>query len=381
MSTDELNRRAFLGGLAGAGGPKLAPRMTVPSHLADDDLYQALLRRDASLDGLVYVGVTSTRVFCRLTCPARKPRAEHCVFFLDSRDAQRAGFRPCLRCAPLEPVAPSQRLAAQLRHALDEEPPTSWHRSLDTIGVDPSTARRAFKRQFGITFLQAARAQRLSRAVTELASGGTVIQAQLAAGYSSGSGFREAYARVIGEPPIDSRGKPALSAAWIDTPLGPLLAVADDSALHLLEFADRTALPGELARLRSRTGRAMTFGRTEVIVAAEQELAAYFGGRRRSFDLLLGLHASAFERSVWAALCEIPVGTTSSYRELSRRIGHAGNERAVGRACGANQIAIVIPCHRVIASDGGLAGYGGKLWRKRWLLEHERRIAMAASTA
>lgn len=172
-------------------------------------------------------------------------------------------------------------------------------------------------------------------------------------------------AALLGPP----RGVAELAAAWIDTPLGGMIAVADRERLHLLEFQEREALPAELRRLAAKGGIAS--GRTAVTDRTEAQVAGYFAGERSAFDLPLALHGTDFQRQVWQELQRIPPGTTIRYAELARRIGRPSAIRAVARANGANQIAVVIPCHRVIGADGGLTGYGGGLWRKQALIRHE----------
>ncbi len=201
-----------------------------------------------------------------------------------------------------------------------------------------------------------------------------MIAAQLDAGYESGSGFRDAITRLLGDAPARVRDRRTLIARWIDTPIGPMLAVADTAGLHLLEFADRTALPGELARLQARCGPVL-FGDHPVLEALARQLTRYFTDARAGFDLPLAPHGSPFARAVWDALRRVPAGETRSYGELAAALDRPGAARAVARANGANQLALVVPCHRVVGADGALVGYGGKLWRKRWLLEHERRAA------
>lgn len=154
-----------------------------------------------------------------------------------------------------------------------------------------------------------------------------------------------------------------------------MLVVADDHALHLLEFADRPALPAELKRLKARTGADMVLGRTPVTGQIAAELAAYFAGHSADFETRLAGHGTPFERDVWHALREIPAGEIVSYSSLATSMERPSAVRAVARANGANQIAIVVPCHRVLGADGSLTGYGGGLWRKKWLIEHERRMA------
>jgi len=193
-----------------------------------------------------------------------------------------------------------------------------------------------------------------------------------------GSGFRDAVNRLIGDCPAGPKGREWLKADWIETPIGTMLAVGDANALHLLEFFDRKALPAELTRLRAKTRSSIAFGRLPLIDRVAAELRDYFEGRSATFTTPLVCHGSDFTRRVWDALREIPPGTTRSYSDIANEIRRPSALRAVGRANGANQIAIVIPCHRVVGADGALTGYGGRLWRKRWLIEHERRMSAQA---
>lgn len=163
-----------------------------------------------------------------------------------------------------------------------------------------------------------------------------------------------------------------LLASWIATPLGDMLAVGSATHLHLLEFMDRTALPAELKRLQSISEGGIGLGRSEPIEQAERELTAYFAGRSASFETPLALQGTPFREQVWRELLRIPPGETRSYSEVARLIGQPNAIRAVAGANGANQIAVMVPCHRVIGSDGSLTGYGGGLWRKRRLIELER---------
>ncbi len=183
----------------------------------------------------------------------------------------------------------------------------------------------------------------------------------------------------IAPPPAVSDAAPPLIAApplvltRIETPIGDMVAVTDDAALHLLEFHDRTALPTEMRRIEQRCG-AVVDGATPASDALVQELSEYFAGTRTSFGARIVQRGSPFTTRVWSALREIPCGETCSYGQIAGRIGQPSAVRAVARANGANQVAILVPCHRVIGADGTLVGYGGKLWRKKWLLDHEQRL-------
>jgi AraC family transcriptional regulator of adaptative response/methylated-DNA-[protein]-cysteine methyltransferase len=208
-----------------------------------------------------------------------------------------------------------------------------------------------------------------------------VIDVQLDGGYASTSGFRGAFRRVFGKPPRGARADDCLLARRLDTPLGKMLALADRQGLRLLEFVDRRGLENEIGRLRRRLRCAVVPGSNSTLQAVETQLGRYFAGEQREFDLPLAPVGSAFQQDVWAALRLIPAGETRSYAEIATGIGRAGAQRAVGRANGSNNISIVIPCHRVIGADGSLSGYGGGVWRKQRLLDHERAKGRSTESA
>ncbi|WP_138465621.1 bifunctional transcriptional activator/DNA repair enzyme AdaA [Poseidonocella sp. HB161398] len=348
----------------------------LPDH---DTLYAALLARDPRYEGQAYVCVSTTGIFCRLTCPARKPRSENCSFRATVADCLDAGYRPCKRCRPLGSGDPA---VAALVAALEADPARRWsERDVEAAGHDPSTIRRAFKRQFGMTFLEMARLRRLRAGFGTLEEGGKVIAAQLEAGFSSASAFRAAFARLTGSAPGELRAGRRLSATWIPTPLGDMIAVADRTHLHLLEFLDRKALPAELRQLARDAKEPIGIGRMPPAEQAAEELAGYFEARPQRFATPLAPGGTAFSRRVWEALCEIPAGQTRSYGALAREIGRPSAVRAVARANGANRIAILIPCHRVIGADGTLTGYGGGLWRKERLIAIEAALGRGGAAA
>ncbi|PDT53885.1 MULTISPECIES: trifunctional transcriptional activator/DNA repair protein Ada/methylated-DNA--[protein]-cysteine S-methyltransferase [Sinorhizobium] len=341
----------------------------------DDILYDALLARSSDYEGQAFACVKSTGIFCRLSCPARKPKRENTLFFDSIAACVNSGFRPCERCRPLEEAAGKEPLVEQLLKLLDRHPDRRWTEDdLVRRGLDPSTVRRTFKRSLGVTFLDLARQRRMGEAARQLSAGASVIAAQVDAGYESPSGFRAAFARLIGEAPAKAQGRELLFADWIDTPLGPMVAVADQTHLHLLEFHDRKALPAEMERLKRTARSAVVPGRTPPIEQIETELKAYFAGLSGEFLTPLALDGSAFERQVWARLMQIPIGETRSYSDIAREVATIETVRAVARANGANCIAIVVPCHRCVGADGSLTGYGGGLERKQWLLRHEGKM-------
>ncbi|WP_282603578.1 trifunctional transcriptional activator/DNA repair protein Ada/methylated-DNA--[protein]-cysteine S-methyltransferase [Paracoccus sp. PARArs4] len=338
--------------------------------LTDDMLYRALLARDPAYEGRALVGVTSTGIFCRLTCPARKPLARNCRWFADAASARDAGFRPCLRCRPEQVALPP--VVADLLAALRADPERRWSEGdLKARGLDPSTVRRQFRQHMGRSFLQMARDARLRQGMGRIAMGDDVIEAQLDAGFDSASGFRAAFRRLFGHAPQDLRGGGDLAAEWIETPLGGMIAIVDDSSLHLLEFVDRKALPQGLARLSRMVGGRIGLGRRPMTDRVEASLGDFFAGRNGRLDLPVTLHGTEFQRAVWTALRDIAPGATCSYAGLAAAIGRPSAVRAVASANANNRLALVIPCHRVIGSDGRLAGYAGGLWRKERLISLE----------
>lgn len=344
------------------------------SRPSDTALYDALLNRDPRWDGRMFVGVTSTGIFCRLSCPARKPKAENCRFHETAAECLDAGFRPCKRCKPLEHGM--EPLVADLSARLNADPGRRWREDdLIALGQDPSTVRRAFKRQLGVTFLELARMRRLQEGFTALEGGERVIDAQLSANYDSASGFRAAVAKLLGLAPGAFRDDARMKCAPVSTPLGPMIAIADDQSLHLLEFMDRKALATELKRLSERTPGGLGFGRNAPHSQIAIDLEDYFNGRLTQFQTSVTFHGSPFSQAVWHELQAIPIGQTRSYSQIAEQMGRPSAVRAVARANGDNQLALIVPCHRVIGADGSLTGYGGGLHRKRALLELEQRAA------
>jgi len=352
---------------------------TLPSN---QEMYAALCRRDESFDGLFFAGVRTTGIFCRPVCSARKPRKENVEFFANREDALRAGFRPCLRCRPLEPTGAHpewvQRLLDELKRpgsarVTDEK--------LRELAIEPARARRYFRERFGTTFQAWQRAQRLGLALARLHEGSGIDEAGLDAGFESTSGFREAFERWFGAPPGQARQGRCLVLTEIESPLGPLVAAATPEGVALLEFADRPALRTQARTLRRWFDLPIAPGTNEHLEQLERELAQYFAGEREGFEVPLQVAGSPFQRAVWERLLAIPYGETRSYEDVAEELGRSGAQRAVGRANGDNRLAIVIPCHRVVQKDGSLRGYGGGLWRKRFLLELERGAATGSVNA
>jgi AraC family transcriptional regulator of adaptative response/methylated-DNA-[protein]-cysteine methyltransferase len=355
--------------------PSSAPPLPTPR-----EMQRAYLRSDASYDGVFYLGVRTTGVFCRPSCHARKPKIENVEFFALPKQALFAGYRPCLKCHPLkgdEEPAWVQRLVARV----EKNPETRIReRDLRAMRIEPSRVRRYFAARYGLTFQAYCRARRLAHAFESIRHGTSIDDAVFATGYESHSGFRDAFRTAFGKPPGSVRRgsetgmTEAIKFAWLETPLGPMIAGAHHTGICVLEFTDRRMLENQLATLRRRFKAALVPGDNDHLRQLRQELEEYFAGTRQTFDVPVSAPGTAFEERVWRALAGIPYGETRSYADIAREVGSPAAVRAVGRANGMNRVAIVIPCHRVVNKSGELGGYGGGLWRKRRLLHLESKI-------
>jgi AraC family transcriptional regulator of adaptative response/methylated-DNA-[protein]-cysteine methyltransferase len=333
---------------------------------------QARHDRDASYDGVFWVGVKTTGIFCKPSCPAKSPLARNVQYYDSVKAAMFAGFRPCKRCRPLEVAGENPEWVERLIARLRTEPEQRIRdQDLRAMKIEPARARRYFQQHYGMTFHAFARGWRLRGAFQLLKKGAQLDQVALGHGYESHSGFRDAFSRLVGTPPGKSRSSDVVTVSWIESPLGPLVCAATDTGICLLEFSDRRKLETQFETLRHRFG-AILPGNHPLLDQLRVELAEYFAGQRREFTLPLTYPGSPFQVKVWNALREIGYGETRSYEQMAWSVGIPKASRAVGHANGQNRIAIVIPCHRVVNKDGKLGGYGGGLWRKQLLLNLER---------
>lgn len=336
------------------------------------EMIRAFLARDASYDGIFLTGVTTTGIFCVPSCPARKPRVEHLRFFSGVREAVFAGFRACLRCKPLNASGEAPAWVDRLVAAAGAQ---SDRRFTDAdvcrMGLEPATVRRYFLKHYGMTFHAFARGRRLSGAFQQLRAGARIDEVAMN-GFDSHSGFRDAFVRTFGDAPGRSRTADHIVVTWIDTPLGPMVAGANEQGICLLEYTDRRMLEGQIQTLRARFTCGAVPGESSFFEPLREQLKAYFSGALREFSLPLAAPGTPFQEKVWSELLRIPCGETRSYEALAQAVGVPKAQRAVGRANGLNRIAILIPCHRVVNKDGKLGGYGGLLWRKAALLHLER---------
>ncbi|MFH1754093.1 MAG: trifunctional transcriptional activator/DNA repair protein Ada/methylated-DNA--[protein]-cysteine S-methyltransferase [Candidatus Latescibacterota bacterium] len=339
-------------------------------------MYQALQNRDRAYDGLFIVGVRTTGIFCRPTCPAKKPKEENVEFFSSVREALSAGYRACKRCRPMEPHGAVPSWLKELLALVERDPGKRWtDADLRAIDLDAARVRRWFLAQYGMTFHAFHRLRRLGLAFELIRNGSDQIMTAFDHGYESLSGFRDAFERAFGTTPGRSDAATCVVTTRFLTPLGPMIAGATEEGICLLEFTDRRMLETQIKRLRKWLDCKFVPGSNRHLSALGKQLEEYFAGSLQLFDVDMVVPGSEFQRTVWSGLQEIPYGCTWSYDQLARRIGKPKAQRAVGKANGDNRLAILIPCHRVVRADGSLCGYGGGLWRKKYMLDLEKENA------
>jgi AraC family transcriptional regulator of adaptative response/methylated-DNA-[protein]-cysteine methyltransferase len=337
-----------------------------------EEMARAFHDKDGSYDGVFYVAVRTTGIFCRPSCSAM-PKRENVEFFPSIRSAVFAGYRPCKRCRPTEVDGTPPAWVADLVKRIEAQPERKLTAGdLRKLGISAERARRWFTDHYGMTFAEWQRGRRLAEAFTQIRDGSPIDDVVFANGYGSHSGFRSAFVKTFGSSPGKLRPGEFIAARFIETPLGPMLAAAVPEGICLLEFSDRRMLEHNYRQLRQRFGLPVLPATNAPLDQLLMELGSYFKGKLARFTVPVAIKGTHFQERVWHELLLIPYGETISYQELAQRVGDVKAARAVARANGMNRISILIPCHRVIGKDGALSGYGGGVWRKRLLLELER---------
>ena len=337
------------------------------------DKWQQVVARDARQDGRFVFAVRTTGIYCRPSCPSRRPRRDSVEFFAGPNEAERAGYRACLRCKPTQISAQAQYVT-HARQLLDNAEGVVTLRELSQrVGLSPFHLQRLFKRATGLSPREYQSARRLQHVKTGLRKGEDVTTALYDAGFGSPSRLYEKAPQQLGMTPGEYRRGGAganITFAIAPTPLGRLLIAATERGLCAVRFGDNAA---DLERDLRKEFHAAELHRDDTAMRRYVEsLLAVVRGEKTTIDLPLDVRATAFQMKVWNKLRQIPRGETRSYGEVAREIGEPGAVRAVARACASNPIALAVPCHRVVRSDGGLAGYRWGMERKKKLLERER---------
>jgi AraC family transcriptional regulator of adaptative response/methylated-DNA-[protein]-cysteine methyltransferase len=337
-------------------------------------MYKALLDKDTSFEGIFFTAVKTTGIFCRPSCTARKPKKENVEFFTTTKECILRGYRPCKVCRPLENLHQTPLEIQAIMNELQENPSLKFKDDdLRKRGVEPNNIRRWFLKNHGMTFHAYQRMHRINSAFKKIQGGGTITDAAYDSGFDSLSGFGESFKNIFGVAPSKSKEQNVIDMKRIQTPLGTMIACATKDGICLLEFTDRKMLENQLKTLSRQLKAVIVQGNNPHFDCLEKELEEYFANARTHFSVPLHAPGSEFQQKVWNALLEIPYGSTRSYKQQAEAIGNPNGVRAVANANGLNRISILIPCHRVVGSDGQLTGYGGGLWRKKHLLDLEKK--------
>ncbi|MBV1688012.1 methylated-DNA--[protein]-cysteine S-methyltransferase [Novosphingobium sp. G106] len=343
--------------------------VTIKTPTDDEARWRIALAKDRRFDGTFITGVHSTGIYCRPSCPARPPKRENVVFYATAADAEAAGLRACLRCRPDDVSRDEAAVVQAIKMLRDAEETVPLETLAAAAGYSPAHFQRLFKRAVGLSPAAFARALRMERAEDALSAGGRVTDAVYDAGFGAPSRFYEASEGRLGMTPSAWRdGGRGVSIHWtvVATSLGPMLVAATEKGICRLSFGE------------NGTDLAARFPRAELIEGGEDfaalfaEVVAAVEKPGDSRHIPLDVQGTAFQEAVWRELRRIPPGKTRSYAEIAAAVGKPGAVRAAGSANGANNVAVLIPCHRVIRSDGTLGGYAYGMTIKQELLERER---------
>jgi len=339
--------------------------------------WRATLERDSRADGTFVLAVRSTHIYCRPSCPARRPLRRNVVFFRTREEAERQGFRACLRCKPDEiagPVALVQRAAEQLAESTEEA--VRLGTLAKTLGTTQATLRRAFRQVTGLQPRELAEALRIKRFKAMLRAGKSITDALYETGYGSSSRVYERSNAQLGMTPATYRkGGKGMKIGYTiaKSPLGKVLVAATERGVSAVYLGD--AESALISELREEYPRAEIAPAPDAYQRWVREIVQRIEGKQPRMELPLDLQATAFQRRVWQELQRIPRGRTRTYSQVARSLGQPKAVRAVARACATNPVSIVVPCHRVIREDGALAGYRWGISRKEQLLAQERAAA------
>src|SRR5690606_4585965 len=321
-------------------------------ELSTEIMYHASLDKNPDFEGVVWMGVKTTGIFCRPICHARKPKPENVEFFHSTKDAILKGYRPCKVCKPLENPDETPDYIQQILEELRENPAQKVnHYDLVKRGVEPATMRRWFQKNHGMTFQAFQRMFRLNTAFKKLQPGENIIETAYDSGFESLSGFSESFKNIFGVSPKNSKTQQIIDLKRIETPVGTMYAAAVDEGICMLEFTDRKMLETEFKDLAKSLNATIVLGENSHFKTLEEELKLYFEGELTQFTVPLSPVGTQFQKSVWKILQQIPYGETWNYRRQAEVLGDVKKVRAVANANGMNKISIIIPCHRVIGTN------------------------------
>ena len=335
--------------------------------------YNILGTKNTEYDGTFFTAVKTTGIFCHPSCRARTPKSENVIFYDTIQEALQNGFRPCKVCKPLEKIGttplPIQNIIAELQQNPHKKISDD---DLKEKGIEPHTIRRWFKKNYNITFHAFQRMLRINYAFSNIKKGKTITNAAFESGYESLSGFNECYRTIFGTSASQSKNKNIINVLRFSSPIGSIIACASEKGICLLGFVGQKRLEKQFAAIQKEFDAIILPGKNPHLTQVKKEMDEYFDGKRKNFSVALDWVGTDFRKKVWQELLNIPYGKTRSYKQQAIAINNLKAIRAVASANGANKIGIIIPCHRVIGSDGSLTGFASGLHKKSWLLNFEK---------
>lgn len=336
-----------------------------------EEYYKALIEKNPEYVGIFYACIKSTSIFCISTCRAKKPKYENTYFTDTVTEAIENGFRPCKIC---KPTSQGEYIPSKIQNLIDHLSVKKRisDSNLVEYGLRPEYVRRWFKKRYGLTFHAYQRMHRVRKSIEEIKTGKLIQNAAYDNGYESVSGFTYLYKKNHSKSPSRLKYEDIIYLSTWNSPLGEMIICSTQNGICLLEFIDRKNIENEIKDLQDELNSSIVFGDNIHVKKVKLELEDYFLGLLTRFETSIDYNGSKFQKRVWETLLEVKYGETISYKELSSRIGNDKVIRAVASANGNNKISILIPCHRVVGSNGKLRGYGGELRRKEWLLDHEK---------
>lgn len=342
-------------------------------ELSNETMYRASLDKNPDFEGVYWMAVKTTGIFCRPTCTARKPKAENVEFFSATKDALENGYRPCKICKPLENLDATPPEIKQLIKEISENP-NHKIKDADLLErkLNPTKIRRWFLKNHNVSFHEFQRQLFLNEAYKKIQDGENILETAYNAGFESLSGFNDGFKKLFGNSPKNLDGQHIINIKRLETPIGIMFGGATKEGICMLEFGDRKNLEDTFQFLANTLEVKIVIGENAHLKLLEEELSKYFDGKLKQFSVPLSPVGTEFQKSVWKILEKIPFGEIWSYKKQAEALGDIKKVRAVANANGLNKISIVIPCHRVIGSNGKLTGYGGGVWRKQKLLQLEK---------
>ena len=338
-----------------------------------EEKYSIVGTRDTKYDGTFFIAVKTTGIFCHPSCRARIPKAKNVTFYDSIEEALQNGFRPCKICKPMEKIGETPIYIKNIIAELQQNPHKKISdEQLKSKGIEPHTIRRWFKKNYNITFHSFQRMLRINYAFTNIKKGNSITYSAYESGYESLSGFNESYRSIFGESASKSKNRNVINILRFSSPIGSLIACATEKGVCFLGFIGQKRIEKHFVEIQKHFNAIILPGKNTHLTKVKKEITEYFDGKRKTFSVSLDIVGTDFRKKVWTELLNIPYGKTVSYKEQAIAINNIKAIRAVASANAANKIGIIIPCHRVIGSNGSLTGYAGGLHKKRWLLNFEK---------